>query len=68
MGIGFSIFLIAIGAVLVWAVNLTVGGIELVTVGWILLALGALGLLLSLIVAATAGRSRDEEVVVRDRY
>ena len=68
MGIGFSIFLIAIGAVLVWAVNLTVGGIELVTVGWILLAIGALGLLLSLIVAATAGRSRDEEVVVRDRY
>ena len=68
MGIGFSIFLIAIGAVLVWAVNLTVGGIELVTVGWILLAIGALGLLLSLIVAATAGRSRDDEVVVRDRY
>jgi hypothetical protein len=49
MGIGISLLLIAAGAVLVWAVNVSVSGVELVTVGWILLAVGALGTLLSLI-------------------
>ena len=49
MGIGTSLFLIAIGAILVWAVDATVSGIELQTIGWILLAVGALGALLSMI-------------------
>jgi hypothetical protein len=46
---GVSILLIAVGAVLVWAVNATVSGIEIHTIGWILLAVGAIGALLSLI-------------------
>jgi hypothetical protein len=48
MGLGISIFLIAVGAILAFAVDVSVQGIDLVTVGWVLLAVGALGLLLSM--------------------
>jgi len=47
MGIGFSIILLAIGAILAFAVDVSVSGVNLQTVGWILMAAGALGLLLS---------------------
>jgi hypothetical protein len=46
---GVSLLLVAAGAILVWAVNVTVSGVELHTIGWILLAVGAAGALLSLI-------------------
>jgi hypothetical protein len=49
MGMGVSLLLVAAGAVLVWAVNATVSGIEIHTIGWILLVVGAIGALLSLI-------------------
>jgi hypothetical protein len=49
MGIGVSLLLIAAGAILVWAVDVTVSGVELVTIGWILMAVGLAGALLSLI-------------------
>jgi hypothetical protein len=49
MGIGVSLLLIAAGAILVWAVDVTVSGLELTTIGWILLIVGAVGALLSLI-------------------
>ena len=49
MGIGVSLLLIAAGAILVWAVDVTVSGVELVTIGWILTAVGLAGALLSLI-------------------
>ena len=49
MGIGVSIFLIAVGAILTWAVNATVSGLELQTIGVILMVVGALGLVLSMI-------------------
>ena len=55
MGMGVSLLLIAVGAVLVWAVDATVSGIEIHTIGWILLAVGALGALLSLIFWSTWG-------------
>ena len=48
MGMGTSVFLIAVGAVLAFAVNATVQGLNIVTVGWILMAVGALGVLLSI--------------------
>ena len=45
-----SIFLIAVGAILKWAVNETdVGPLEIDTIGTILLIIGILGLLLSLL-------------------
>jgi Na+/proline symporter len=49
MGIGVSIILIAVGAVLAFAVHVSTNGFNLHTIGWILLAVGALGALLSLI-------------------
>jgi hypothetical protein len=49
MGIGVSLILIAVGAILAFAVNATVSGIEVTTVGWILMVVGIAGLLLSLI-------------------
>ena len=49
MGFGVSIFLIAAGAILAWAVNADVSGVNIHTVGWILLIVGIVGILLSLV-------------------
>lgn len=65
MGFGTSIFLIAVGAILRYAVTASVSGISLTTVGLILIIVGALGLVLSLLYLLTA-RSRGG--VVRDPY
>ena len=48
MGIGVSLILIAVGAILTWAVNASVSGLELDTIGVILMIVGVVGLLLSL--------------------
>jgi cyanate permease len=49
MGIGVSIFLMAVGAILAFAVTVPTDGIELDTVGVILIILGLVGLLASLV-------------------
>ena len=49
MGIGVSLILIAIGAILTWAVNAEVSGLEIQTIGVILLVVGIIGFLLSLL-------------------
>jgi hypothetical protein len=49
MGIGVSIFLIALGAILRFAVTATVAGVNIQTVGVILMIVGIVGLVLSLI-------------------
>lgn len=71
MGIGVSLLLIAVGAILAFAVNATVSGIDLVTVGWILMIVGGVGALLSLIFWSTwggfAGSRHDTTIVERDR-
>ena len=48
MGIGVSLILIAVGAILTWAVSADVSGVDLQTVGVILMVVGAVGALLSL--------------------
>lgn len=63
MGIGTSIFLIAVGAILKFAVTATVSGIELATVGVILMIVGALGLLISLFYLTRATDRRNGTVV-----
>ena len=81
MGIGTSIFLIALGAILRFAVTATVSGIQISTVGTILLIVGIIGLLISLLYTTiwadrtrpaaydrTAGQPPVEREVVRDRY
>jgi hypothetical protein len=55
MGIGTSILLIAVGAILKFAVTAHVSGIALATVGVILMIVGVIGLLASLLFA---GRRR----------
>jgi hypothetical protein len=55
MGIGMSIFLIAVGAILRYAVTVTVTGIELQTVGLILMIVGIIGLVISLAVVFMSG-------------
>ena len=62
MGIGVSLFLIAIGAILTWAVELDVQGVALETVGVILMVVGAVGLLWSLVVWGPRRRVRSERV------
>jgi hypothetical protein len=67
MGIGTSIFLIALGAILKFAVTTTVSGIELATVGTILIVVGIIGLLASMLWMAQARRTRGDGVVARER-
>ena len=55
MGIGVSIFLIAVGLILALAVNVTTSGVDIDTIGWILVVVGAVGLLLSLIFWSSVG-------------
>lgn len=71
MGIGTSIFLIALGAILTFAVTATVSGIEISTVGVILMVVGGIGLLLSLLFLSRADRGgvvERDRVVERDPY
>jgi len=49
MGIGVSIFLFALGAILTWAVEVEASGINLNTVGVILMIVGAIGFVASML-------------------
>jgi hypothetical protein len=49
MGLGVGIFLVAVGAILAFAVHATSSAVNIHTVGWILMVVGAVGVLLSLI-------------------
>ena len=49
MGLGVGIFLLAVGAVLAFAIHVTTNGVDLHTIGYILMGVGALGIVLSLI-------------------
>jgi Domain of unknown function (DUF6458) len=70
MGISASLILVAAGAVLAWAVNADVSGIEVQTVGWILMVVGTVGLVLSLIFWSTwggFGGTSERRTVIRER-
>jgi hypothetical protein len=49
MGIGVSLLLIAAGAILVWGVSGDIGSVNEDAIGWILMIVGAVGLVLSMI-------------------
>jgi hypothetical protein len=70
MTIGFSLFLIAVGAILRYATNLHVEGVQLDEVGLILMIVGAVGFVISLLYAVvwTSERSRYYRFWERDRY
>jgi hypothetical protein len=61
MGISLSILLLAVGAVLTWAVSAEVSGMDINAVGIILMIVGAIGLLVSLVFWSSWGGfgSRD---------
>jgi hypothetical protein len=73
MGISVSLLLIAAGAILAWAVNADVSGLEIQTIGVILLVVGILGLILSVIFWSSwggfggAGSGSNSTTVVTDR-
>jgi hypothetical protein len=62
VGIGGSILLIVVGAILTFALNLRVGWLNLDLVGWIMMAAGLLGLIVT---AWVWGGRRRETVVER---
>ena len=56
MSLGVSIFLLVVGAILTFAVDVTTSGFNINTVGIILMIAGALGLVLSLLFGAAFRR------------
>lgn len=67
MGTGFSIFLIAVGAILTFAVDVTVSGLDLDAVGVILMIAGAVGVVVSLVWIDRATAPRSDRVVEERR-
>jgi hypothetical protein len=57
MGIGASVFMLAIGAIIAFAFNVRVGWLDLDVVGWVLMAAGAIGLILTLTVFSKSRRT-----------
>ena len=71
MPLGTSIFLIALGAILRYAVTASTSGISLPTVGLILMIVGIVGIILSLfwmISWSHKRTARGERFVERDPY
>jgi hypothetical protein len=70
MGISGSLILIAVGAILKWAVTASTSGVNLNTVGVILMVVGVVGLVLSVIFWSSWGgfgaRTAGTTTVVRD--
>jgi hypothetical protein len=70
MGIGASLFFIAVGAILAFAVTDSINGVDLVAVGWILMGIGALGAVLSMIFWSSWGGFHGDSttrIIERDR-
>ena len=66
MAIGTSLFLIAVGAILRYAVDATVAGLDIQTAGLILMIIGVVGLVIGLFLLT---RTRERPVGVDDpRY
>lgn len=70
MGIGVSVFLLAVGAILTFALERSTDGLNLDTVGIILMIAGAIGLVVSLFTTSrlTGRRGVAETVVREERY
>ena len=69
MSTGFSLLLIAAGAVLAFAVRYETEGVDINTIGVILMVVGIIGLAFSLLFLASFAPFRSHETVTtRDRY
>jgi len=67
MAIGTSLFLIAVGAILRYAVDATVAGLDIQTAGLILMVIGVVGLVIGLFLLTQTSRA-DRPVVDDPRY
>jgi Domain of unknown function (DUF6458) len=67
MTIGTSLLLIAVGAILRYAVDATVAGVDIQTAGLILMIIGVIGLAIGLFVLASDRRRTDDRAVYDDR-
>ena len=67
MGIGASVFLLAVGAILAFAVDYSVSGVDINVIGVILMIAGAIGLLFTSLIFGRRDGVVTEETVVRDR-
>lgn len=67
-GYGGSVFLIALGAILAFAVTVDAEGFNLNTIGWILMGAGALGVVLTLATNASPHREERVEYVEKDTH
>jgi hypothetical protein len=68
MGISVSLLVVAAGAVMLWAVNATVSGLNINTVGVILLVVGAVGFVTSLFFwSSWGGFGARDTTVIHDR-
>jgi beta-lactamase regulating signal transducer with metallopeptidase domain len=71
VGLGVSLILIAAGAIMAWAVNVSTTGFNIHTVGYILLLVGIVGALLSLVFWSSwagPGYFGRHDRVIDDRY
>lgn len=66
MGLGLGIFLLVVGAILTFAVGDVVAAIDLVIVGYILMAAGVLSLLLGLVMNTQRTNTTHREVIDRN--
>jgi hypothetical protein len=67
MGIGASILLIALGAILAFAVNFDLAGLDVHVVGWILMIAGLIGLIMTAFIWGPRRRAAGETVVAERR-
>jgi hypothetical protein len=67
MGIGASVFLLAVGAILAFAVDYTVSGVDINVVGAILMVAGAIGLLMTSLVFGRNRTAGGDTVVTEER-
>ena len=67
MGIGVSIFLIALGLILALAVEFDIAGIDIHVIGWILVAVGLVGLAITAMIWGPRRRAVGRTDVVEER-
>lgn len=67
MGIGAGVLLIAIGAILAFAVDFEVSGLDISVIGWILMVAGVIGLILVVAVWGPRRRAAARGPVVEER-
>lgn len=62
MTLGVSLFLLALGAIIAWAVSFELTGVDLNVVGVILMVAGAIGLIWALIAGSRRTEVRERDV------